>query len=217
MRARAQRLVRRRDQDCRADRAGVRARRLQRVASAVGRGGGARGARRRPRRARARIPEHRPADGDRLPGRRSSVSAPRRGGQRARDRARVAGRARTVSPERRSRLRCARNRALVLVGPLVRSEGDAKARPCRRSGLHGSGVADEPRLAAGELRLGARPRPPRAVGAAHGPGSRCCDVGFHDAGDRGRSAGRRHADPARRGCEARRRARAADPRQRRHV
>ena len=62
-------------------RAGVQARRVQRLASALGRRGGACAARRRAGAARPRVPEHRPADGDRVSGRRERVSPAHSRGQ----------------------------------------------------------------------------------------------------------------------------------------
>ena len=83
VRARAERLARRRDPDGRADRARVPPRRLQRVASALGRRRRARAARRRARGARPRVPEHRAADRDGVSRRRGRVPAAHRRGQRA--------------------------------------------------------------------------------------------------------------------------------------
>ena len=69
LRPRAQRRARRRDPDRRDHGARISPRSLQRLAPALGRRGGARAARRGPRGSRARVPEHRAADGDALPGR----------------------------------------------------------------------------------------------------------------------------------------------------
>ena len=73
------------------------------------------------------------------------------------------------------------------------------------------------RLARDGVRLRARARPARALGAAHRARPRRCGLGLHGAGDRRRGAGRRHAGPARRRREAGRCARPADPRPRRLV
>ena len=84
VRARAQRLVRRRDQDRGADRARLPPRRLQRLAPALGRRRRARRARRRARGARARVPQHRAADGDGVPRRRRRLPPAHGRGERAR-------------------------------------------------------------------------------------------------------------------------------------
>ena len=121
LRARAQRLARRRDPHGRDHRAGFPPRRLQRVASALGRRRCARAARRRSGGARARVPQHRPADGDGVPRRcvpRSCCAT--LPGNASELGAGVAGRARAVLPERRSRVRRARHRAVVGRRPRVR-------------------------------------------------------------------------------------------------
>ena len=120
-------------------------------------------------------------------------------------------------PQRRPRLRRPRHRALVAGGARARREGRAAARPRGRARVPRRGPAVEPRLARDDVRLGARARPARAVGAAHRARARPGDVRLHDAGDRGRGAGGRDARAARRRREARRRARAADPRPRRRL
>ena len=172
---------------------GFLARHVQRVAPALGRRRRARRARRRARRARARVPQHRAADGDGVPGRRRGLSAPHGGGKRAGARAGVAGRARALPPERRPRLRVLGTELLVAGRPRVRREGGAASRPCRRGRLPRRRAPVESRLARDDVRLGARPRPARAVGAAHRPRARPGDVRLHDAGDRRRGAGGRDA------------------------
>ena len=78
--------ARRRDQDGGADRARLPPRRLQRVAPALGRRARARGARRRACCTRARVPQHRAADGDDVPGRRQRVPDDESGRERRRAR-----------------------------------------------------------------------------------------------------------------------------------
>ena len=88
LRARAKRLARRRDQDRRGpDGAGVHARGLLLLAPALGRLAGLCRAEAGPRRARPRVPEHRPADGSRVPGRLERVPLDRRRRERRRARA----------------------------------------------------------------------------------------------------------------------------------
>ena len=195
------------------------------LASALGRRRGARAARRRARRARPRVPEHRAADGDRVPRRRGVVPAPqhrreRRGVRppRARRRRRVARAARRASCRTpTSRSACS-----------APSSGRRRAwrSAARRSAGSGGAASHE---FGGNLLVSGRdwlcdtfaserdPRPARAVGAPHRPRPGHGVVRVHGAGDRGRRAGGRHAGPARRRRAAGRRARAADRGQRRHV
>ena len=202
------------DPDRRADRARLPARRLQCLAPALGRRGRARRARRRARRPRARVPEHGPADRDRVPGRRVCVPAPHRRGERRRARRGLGRAAGVVLPERGPRLRDPRHRALVEGRPLARAQGLPAARAARTGRLRRRPGDLEPGLADGHLRVRADPRSPRALGTAHRSRSRRRRLRLHDAGDRGRRPGGRHADPARRRSEARRGTRPADPRPR---
>ena len=102
-------------------------------------------------------------------------------------------------------------------GASPRHAGLPAAGPPRAARVHRHAADECARLADRHVRLRARARPARPVGPAHGarPGRR--RLRLHGAGDRGRRAGRRHADPARRRSEARRRACAADPRPRRRA
>ena len=92
---------------------GLPARRLQRVAPALGRRRRACRARRRARHARARVSEHRPPDRDADARRRGDFPAALDRGQCRRARAGVGGRGRVLLPERRPRVRRARYRAVV--------------------------------------------------------------------------------------------------------
>ena len=144
LRARAQRLVRRRDQDRGADRAGVPPRRLQRLAPALGRRRGARRARRRARGARARVPQHRAADGDGVSGRRRGLPPAHGGGKRAGARAGVAGTCSSASsPTPTSRSACSapssgrrpglRSPRRPCGGSAARARSPSSARSCSRA------------------------------------------------------------------------------------
>ncbi len=95
------------------------------------------------------------------------------------------------------------------------AEGLSTARPPGGRRIRRPGAQLEPRLAPGDVPVGAGARPPRAVGAPHRPRPRCGRLGLHDAGDRRRGPGGRDADPARRRREARRGADGPDPGERR--
>ena len=141
-------------------------------------------ARRRARRPRARVPEHGPADRDRVPGRRVRVPAPHRRGERRRARRGLGRPAGVVLPERGPRLRDPRHRALVEGRPLAGAQGLPRL---GRRGL--AAFAGDLAISScdcdGHLRVRADPRPSRSVGTAPvsvpTPPPRP-----HDAGDRGR-------------------------------
>ena len=201
-----------------ADRARVPARRLQRVAPALGRRRGARRARRRARRARARVPEHRPPDRDADARRRGDLPAALDRGQRRRARAGV-GAARS-SPSSRtptSRSACSAPSSGLATG----SKLGLKA--YRRLGRKGAVEFTGNVLASSRDWLTQTFASERAHGVLApwvlhtGLGPDAAGVGVHDPGDRRRGAGGRDADPARRRREARRGARAADRGSRRHV
>ena len=224
LRARAQRAPRGCDPDRGAHRARFPARRLQRLASALAWRRGARGARRGARGAWARVSEHRLSDGDALSGRRGGVPAPERGCERGgarpscrRRRCRLAAGARRFLPERRSGLRCPRDRALVAGRVRARGEGVSPPRAPWPRRVHGERAGLEPRLADRHLRVRAGARAARAVGAAHRARARRGVVRLHDPGHRRRDPGGRDADPARGRGAARRRARAVDSRPRRRL
>ena len=171
-------------------------------------------------RARARVPEHRAADGDartrtaRAP---SCCAPPRRTPPSSTGTTRATATpgtrcSRSSSRTPTSRSACSapssgRGTALALGAKAVRRLGRAGA-----AEFAGSLLVVGARLARDGVRVGARARPARALGAAHGSRARRRGLRLHGAGDRGRGAGGRHADPARRRREARRRARRADPR-----
>ena len=179
LRARAQRLPRRRREDGRADRARLPPRRLQRLAPALGRRRRARRARRRSRRPRARVPQHRLPDRLALPRRLRRVPAAldRRERRRARELRRgrrrgLEGDGGRLLRERGPLVRPARHRALVFRGRPARAQGVPPARPARAARVHRRPARLVPRLGLGDVRLGARARPARAVGAAHGARAR---------------------------------------------
>ena len=152
------------------------------------------------------------------PERRGHLPAPLDRGQRRRARRGVA-RARSsrscrtpTSPSACSAPSCGRATGIKLGLKAYRRLGRK-----RRGRVHRRRARLEPRLAHADVRVGARARRARAVGAAHGPRPRRRGLRVHDAGDRRRGAGGRHADPARRRGEARRGARAPDRGPRRRV
>ncbi len=210
--------ARRRGQDRRANGARVPPRRLQRLAPALGRGSGARRAGGRPGASRARVPEHRPSDGDALSRRRGRLPAAKRGGERRGARPSRGGRrrglgpnARGVLPERRPRLRRVRDRALVDRRARPRREGVPAARAARNRRARRRAARLEPRLADRDVSVGAGPRSACALGAAHRPRPGRRRLRLHDPGDRRRSSGGRDAGSARRWRAPRRRPRRADP------
>ena len=163
---------------------------------------------------RARVPQHGASDGDGVSRRRGDVPPDVARGQRdgvralrRRGRRRVAAAVRGLHGERRPQLRRARHRALVGCGPLARPEDAAPLRSSRAARVRGACALDVPRLDDGDLRLGARARPPRTMGAPHGARARAGGLGLHDAGDRLRRSARRDAGPGRRRRPARRRPR----------
>ena len=85
-------------------------------------------------------------------------------------------------------------------GLLARPQGLLALRPPRPRRVRRPLAALRARLADRDVRRRARPRPARAVGAAHRPRPRPGDVRLHDAGDRLRAPARRDA-----GAEGRRR------------
>ena len=174
---------------------------------------------------RARVPQHRPADRDAVPGRRRRLPDDVARGQRRRVRAprrrrrrRLAAAVRAVHGLGRAQLRRALGRALVAAGPRSRAQGVQQLRPPRAARVRGQRARERARLARRDVRVRARPRAARALGAAHGPRARAGGLGLHDAGHRLRHPARRHARaegrrrPARRGARrdrARERRRAA--------
>ena len=123
---------------------------------------------------RARVPQHRPADRDALPGRRRGLPHDLARGQRRRVRAPRRGRRRRLEPPvravhglRRAQLRRALGRALVAAGPRARAQGLPQLRPPRPARVRGQLADQRARLARDDVRVGARARPARAVGAAH--------------------------------------------------
>ena len=159
----------------------------------------------RPRGARARVPEHRPADGDALPRRRERVPhdvarAERRCARAGAGSAQSRSSCRTpTSPSASSRPSCGRATA-------PRSAWKALRRLGRRGLVEFTGnvlVSCRDWLTETFERR-ACARPARAVGAAHGPRPGRGVVGIHGAGDRRRDRARRDARAARRRREARR-------------
>ena len=172
-------------------------------------------ARRRSRRARPRVPEHRAADGSVLPDGEAAFLLRTRGGEqrgarppRRRRRRRLAGHARRVLPGRRPRVRAARNGALV---------GRRRARSARRRRGASVGAASpsSPATSSSRAATGCERRsPPRRPRGCLRPWVLHTGLGpddaasrLHGAGDRRRDPGGRHAGPARRQREARRGAR----------
>ena len=151
-------------------------------------------------RARARVPEHRPADRGRVPGRLERLPLDRRRRERRRAGRRVAAAVRRVHGGRGHRVRRARHRALVGAGLSLGRK--AYSQFGRRGLVEFAGTRCSPRatgcarpstderahglLAPWVLHTGPRPRPG--------------DVRVHDAGDRLRAPARRDA-----GAEGRRR------------
>ena len=109
--------------------------------------------------------------------------------------------------QRRSLVRDPLDRALVGRRAHARPQGAPPARPPRPARVRRQHARQLPRLGHDDVRVGGRPRRPRAVGAPHRPRARSGDVRLHDAGDRRRAAARRHAGAGRRRRAARRRAR----------
>ena len=196
------------------------------LAPALGRRRRARAARRRPRRARPRVPEHRPT--------RPATVVPRRRGRlpaahRRRERAPSSTATRRATAPRGSGCSTAfmpnADLAFGLLGTELwstsghgaRRQGDPPARPARAS-------PSSPATCSSRAATGSATRsPPSAIHGLLAPwvlhtglGPDAAVVRLHDAGDRGRDPGGRHAGPARRRRAARRRARAADRGQRRH-
>ena len=168
--------------------------------------------------ARARVPEHRPPDGDadaRGRGRRSCSARPRRTSPSwARSGAARSSRScRTpTSPSACSAPSC--GRATGCGSACARTGGSVAA--ARSS----SSATSSPRAATGSRRRSPSERAhgvlaPWVLHTGLGPDNARLRV--HDAGDRGRGAGGRDADPARRRGAARRGARAPDRGQRRLV
>ena len=178
----------------------------------------------RPRRPRARVPQHRLPDRLALPGRLGRVPAPldRRERRRARGlrggrRRGVEGDGRLVLRKRRPLVRRARHRALVRRGRPARAQGVPPARPARAARVHRRPPRLVPRLGHRDVRVRARARPARALGAAHRARAGRRLVRVHGPGDRGRDPGGRDADSARRRRAARGGARDAHPRPRRRL
>src|SRR6266508_360454 len=131
LRARAERLARRRDPDGRDHRAGRRARGVRVVASALHRLGGVRGAEAGARRARGRVPEHGRADRDPVPGWRERLPDHVARAERRCARTGVGAHRRGVHAERRPCLRRALDRAVVAGRIEARGEGAPEAWPPR--------------------------------------------------------------------------------------
>ena len=111
-----------------------------------------------------------------------------------------------VLPERRPRVRRPRHRALV-AGTASRFGAKAlrRLRATRRSPRSPASSLQTSRdWLTDDVRVRARARAARAVGAAHRPRPRRGGLRLHDAGDRRRRAGGRHADPRGGGATARR-------------
>ena len=221
VRARAQRLhLGGAIQTAETHRARVSARRLQRLASALGRRRGARGARGRACGARARVPEHRLPDGDALSRRRGGVPAAKRGRER-RGARRVTPRA-TAPPG-------AACSTLSIRTPIWRSECSAPElwskdglalglKAYNRLGRRGLAEFTGTCCVSSRDWLTSRSPPSARTGCSR---RGCCTPGsartrppsgFMSAGDRRRDSGGRDADPARRRRSAGRCARPADPR-----
>ena len=175
-------------------------------------------------RPRARVPQHRPADRDALPGRRRGLPDDLARGQRRRVRAPRRGRRRRLEPPvravhglRRAQLRRALRRTVVRAGTQPRAQGLPQLRAPRPGRVRGQLADQRARLARDDVRVGARARPARAVGAAHRARPRAGGGGLHDAGHRLRRATRRHARPEGRRRAARRGARGDRARERRRA
>ena len=92
-------------------------------------------------------------------------------------------------------------RAVVAPGAGPRAQGLPQPRPPRAARLRRPLARERARLARRDVRIGARARAARALGAAHRPRAGAGRRGLHDAGHRLRDPARRHA-----GAEGRRHA-----------